>query len=110
MFGRHLNAHMYQLRLPEVKNLPRSTPGPIIDDLERRIGTNTSKRSLGRSILVHSKAKENKCDRSWSYLSSYIYHQPRPDSQKSRNLPRTPPGAKTLPLSDKYQTKPRSKR
>ena len=59
---------------------------PIIDDVGRRIGTNPSKQSFGKSILVHSKAKEDKCDSSCSYFSSYLYHQPLPESQKSRKI------------------------
>ena len=57
---------------------------------------------LCKSIMVHSKAKEDKCGSSWAYLSSYIYHQLLIETQKSRNLPgtRRPPGAKTLPLGD----------
>ena len=46
------------------KSVKIDPPGPIIDDLERRIGTNPSERSLKRSVLVHSKAKEDKCDSS----------------------------------------------
>ena len=84
-----------------LQKLPRPTPGPIIDDHGRRIGTNPGERGFGEPMMVHDKATEDKCDSSWAYLSSYIYHQPLPGSQKSRNLPRSrPPGAKTLPLSD----------
>ena len=51
--------------------------------------------------MVHSKATEDKCHSSWAYLSSYRYHQPLPESRKSRNLPRSrPPGAKSLFVSD----------
>ena len=52
--------------------------------LERRNGPNPSERSFGRSILVHSKATEDKYGISWVYLSSYGYHQP---AQKPKNLP-----------------------
>ena len=48
-------------------------------------------------------ATEDKCDSSWAYLSSYIYI-----TSPSHNL--KTPGAKTLPLSANYQTKPLSKR
>ena len=48
---------------------------------------------------------------SWAYLSSYVYHQPRPESLKSQNLPRSrPPGANTFPLRVKSLSKPQSKR
>ena len=51
---------------------------------------------------AHKTATEDKCDSSWAYLSSYIYHRPLPESKKSRNLPRSrPPGAKTFPFGDK---------
>ena len=43
----------------------------IIDDLERRIGTNPSKRDVVKPLLVYREATEEKCDVSWAYLSSY---------------------------------------
>ena len=47
----------------------------IIDGLERRIGTNPSEQSLGKSLLVYRNAIEDKCNGSWAYLSRYLYHQ-----------------------------------
>ena len=62
---------------------------PIADDLERRIGPNPSERSFGKSLLVYCKATKDKCDSSWAYLSSYVYHQP---SQTPKNLAKTTTG------------------
>jgi len=87
-----------------LKNLPRSTPGrPIIDDLERYIGTNPSERSFGKSIMVHDKATEDWCDVSWAYLSSYIYHQ---SVQSLKNLPRPTPGPIINDLERRIGTNP----
>ena len=80
---------------------PDRSPGPSIDAVEGHSGTNPSDRSIGMPKGAHKTATEDKCDSSWAYLSSYIYHQPLLGSKQSRNLPRSrPPGAKTLPLSD----------
>ena len=59
----HTYQDFYKIASPtqNLKNLPRSAPGPIIDDdLERRNGTNPSKLSLGKSTWVHRKATEDK--------------------------------------------------
>ena len=49
---------------------------------------------------------------SLAYLSSYLYHQLLPESQKSRKIPSRsrPPGTKTFYLRDKHQSKHRPKR
>ena len=87
---------MYHQPAQNLKNLPRPTPGTIIDDLERQIRTNSNKGSYGKLIPVHTKATEDRCDTSWTYLSIYIYHQPAQDLQ---NLPRST----TRPLIDNLE-------
>ena len=85
----HIVRIRYHQPSQNLKNLPPDRPpGPIIDDLEQRIGPNPSERSFGKSLLVHctSKATDDKCDSSWAYLSSYVYHQPRPESPKSAQI------------------------
>ena len=39
-----------------------------------------------KPMCVHETATEEKCDGRWAYLSSYLYHQPLPESQKSRKI------------------------
>ena len=56
---------------PESHFLPRLTPGPIVDDLERQYGPNPIERSFGESPWVHRKATGDKCSCIWTDLSSY---------------------------------------
>ena len=62
-----------------LKNLLRTTPGSQNLALARRNGPNPSDRSIGKPMCAHKTATEDKCDSSWAYLSSYLYHQPRPE-------------------------------
>ena len=42
-------------------------------------------------------ATEDKCDGSWAYVSSYIYHQPLAEAQKSRESAQiATPGSQNL--------------
>ena len=79
---------------PETQKSPRSRPpGGTIVAVERRKGPNPIDRCNGKPMCVHKMAMEDKCDSRWVYLSSYLYHQPHPESQKLQNLPRTTPGS-----------------
>ena len=95
---------------PTISDFPSQPPGQIIDTLERRIGTNSSKRSFGKSASVHQLATEDKCDSSSAYLSRCVYHQPIPESQKSRNLLRTTPGRQNLALERRNRPNPSDRR
>ena len=79
------------LNLKNCKICPERPPEGIIDDLERRNGPNPSDQCIGKPVGSHETATEDKCDGSWAYLSSYLYYQPLPESQKSRNLPEQHP-------------------
>ena len=97
----YLSSSVYHQHLSESqksRNLPRSTSGSQYLALERRNGPNPSERSIGMPISAHKTATEDKCDSSWAYLSSYLYHQPLIETQKSRNLPGTIPGNQNLAL------------
>ena len=45
--------------------------------------------SIGKPMGTHQTATEGKWNTSWAYLSRYLYHQPRQESQKCWNLSRT---------------------
>ena len=110
----YLSSYIYRQPLPESKRmqkLPRTTPRSQNLALDRRNGPNPSDRCIGTPMGVHKMDTEDNSVISWAYLSSYIYHEPLPESKKSRNLPRSrPPGAKTFPLRVKYMSKPWSRR
>ena len=59
---------------------------------------------------AHTTAAEDRCDSSWAYLSSYIYHQPLIESKKSRNLPRSTPGSQYLALERRNGPNPSDRR
>ena len=62
--------------LKNLENLPRTTPGSQNLALEGHNGPNPSDRSIEMPLGAHKMATEDKCDSSWAYLSTYIYHQP----------------------------------
>ena len=80
--------------LKNLENVLRTTPGSQYLARERQYGPNPSDRSIGQPVGAHKTATEDKCHSSWAYLSSYRYHQPLPESLKSRksaqNDPREP--------------------
>ena len=45
-----------------------------------------------------------------TYLSSYVYHKPLSENQKSRNLPRTTPGSQNLALDRQNGPDPSDRR
>ena len=76
--------HQPAQNLQKIKICPERPTGAIIDDREGQNGPNPRERSLDKLLCVHINATEDKSDNSWAYLSNYIYHQPRPESRKSR--------------------------
>ena len=75
--------------------------------LEQRNGPNPNDQSLGMPMGAHNTATEDKCDSSWAYLSSYIYHQPLPESQKSRKSAQiATPGSQNLALEQRNGPNP----
>ena len=50
-------------------------------------------------MCAHTTAMDDRCDSSWAYLSSYVYHQPLPESKKSRKSAQiATPGSQNLAL------------
>ena len=72
----YLSSYVYHKPLSEnqkSRNLPRTTPGSQnLAALERRNEPNPSDRSIGMPVRAHKTATEDKCDRSWAYLSRNI--------------------------------------
>ena len=79
--------------LKMIKICPERLLGAMTDALARWNSKSFSKQSLSKPKRVHKKAMGDKCDNSWAYLLSYLYHQQRPESQ---NLLRLPPDDLTI--------------
>ena len=83
-----IELYIYHQPLLEYKKSRKSaqiaTPASQNLALERRKGPNYCDRRIGMPMGAHTMATEDKCDSSWAYLSSYIYHQFLLEYKKSR--------------------------